>query len=341
MKLISIESFGAHPDRADNYLEIQAALNAVCAEGGVLMVGPGRYRCSRLLMADFLDHPVSVSGMGPSVSRIVGGGLWLSVRQPGLQQLNAIEVLGISFTAGSTGDTGLSIVVGRTGDINDHYRPSVNISNVWVESGEACYWANGIYLHNTWNVTMDNCYISGGSKGGNWGAMEGNGIELSGCCVNCHFSNVRCNFWATGFRYNAGSGRNAEGFFFANCSMVAVQRGVWITGNPADTVAPRMSTLTWTGGLIECRVGGVTTGSAAFHLVHVWTVLISAMQMITEALPTTHTTYAVFADNVTGLCMNACDFNAWHYGVFAVGTHERFKLDGNTATNCEQVYQLN
>jgi hypothetical protein len=285
-----------------------------------------------------LRSQVAIRGEGPNVSVLVAHN-GTDVLTLGFEQLGALQPWGLNladvgFRAVGRAGTAIIVSYGNPGATNDHYRRSAVLRNVMVSSDEHGSWSNGINITAAWNITMSDVFVSGDPEAGNWDAMSGNGIQLNRFCVNAHFSNVRCNFWANGFFYHAEDGGNTEGLFFSNCSIMGVKRGVWITGKGSGP-APRVSTLTWTGGLIECRVTGVTTGSAAFHLMHVWTALITGVQMIAEALPTTHKTYGIFADNCAGVVVTACDLNAWHYGLFTVGDCRAISSHGNTYTNCE------
>jgi len=325
---------GTHDDSA----AIQSALEAAVAANGCLYIPAGNFRVTRPLGLADLRSQVAIRGDGPNISVLVAHDgtdvLRLSFEQLGAMQPWGLSLMDIGFRAVGRAGTAITISYGNPEVTNDHYRPSTVLRNVVVASDHLGSWSNGINITAAWNITMSDVNVSGDSAGGNWNAMSGAGIQLNRMCVNAHFSNVRCNFWATGVYYNAAGGGNTEGLFFNNCSIIGVQRGVWITGNSAQP-APRVSTLTWTGGLIECRVGGVQGGSAAFHLMHVWTALITGAQMIAETLPTTHTTYAVFADNCAGLVLTGCDFNAWHFGLYTVGACRAINSHGNTYTNCE------
>jgi hypothetical protein len=336
-RLFNICDYGAMGDGAqDDTLAIQTALAAATEANACLYIPAGQFKITQPLVLAGLQTQVTIRGDGSNISVLLAhgtDGLRLGFEQLGAMQPWGLNLMDVGFRAIGRAGTAITVSYGNPQVTNDHYRPSTVLRNIVVASDDLGSWSNGINITSAWNITISDVHVSGDSAGGNWNAMSGNGIQLNRMCVNAHLINVRCNFWATGFYYHANGGGNTEGLFFSNCSLIAVQRGVWITGNAAIP-APRVSTMTWTGGLIECRVGGVQGGSAAFHLVNVWTALITGVQMIAEILPSTHTTYAVFADNCAGLVLTGCDFNAWHHGLFTVGVCRAISSHGNTYTNC-------
>jgi len=166
----------------------------------------------------------------------------------------------------------------------------------------------------------------------------GNGIALHRSCVNSHFVNCHCNFWANGFYYDTGTGsgdHNTEGLFFANCSFIAVIKGVFITGNPnyviGSTPVPRVTALTWTGGIIELR-STTSGGSAAFHLVRVNEIMITAMMMVTDTTTLTH--YAIFADTCNTMSVVGCNVYSFTYGFLTTGTCKAIVASSSTFVNC-------
>jgi hypothetical protein len=344
-RYFNVADYGADGDGVqESFPAFRTAFFMAAAVGGVVFIPAGDYRCSETIRFANIRKNIAVRGDGSNVSVIIGNGrdlFDLKFDQDGVMQTWGLTMENVRLEARGKGGRALSVSYGNPSITQDHYQPSVTIRNVVVASGPASWWDNGIRIEAAWNITMENVFVSGDSAGGNWNAMHGRGLELERMCVNGHFTNVRCNFWSTGVYYNACDGGNAEGFFFSNCSMVGVKRGVWITGNGAIDGAARMSTFVWMGGMIECRVKDVEGGSAAFHLVRVWTALISGVQMLAEALPTTHTTYGVFLDSCHGVVIKTCDINAWHFGVYTVGHCRAILVEGNTRTNCANLVQFN
>ena len=329
--------FGGHGDGvSDDWAALQVTLEAVKAVGGCFYLPPGVWLHSKPLSALGGARGVSMRGDGDNVSVLLNtglaAGLVFSFEQRGPGQPHGLRMLDIGMRAAGRCGTALTISYGNPPSTSEHYQASTVIRGVSIVSGPEGSWANGIDVEAAWNVMMTDVCVSGDAAEGNWGYMSGSGIHFRRYCVNAKLTNVKCNYWAVGFFYTSEGGGNTEGLFFSNCDMVAVQRGLWIIGNP-DAQAPRMSTLTWTGGMIECRVGGVTGGSAAFHLQCVWTALIVGCQFITEVIPADHITYAVFLDNACGVVVTGCDFNAWHYGVYTVGFCKAVNVHGNTMTN--------
>lgn len=337
--VFDIERFGAVGDGAmDCWSAIQKAFYAAIESDGCVLIPPGRFICRFALEFTNLKSRLSVKGYGANVSRLIftdgASGLNLGFDQQGVMQPFGLTISDVGFTARGRCGTAIAISYGNPPVTSDHYQPSVAIRGVNVTSGSDGSWSEGIVLEAAWNVAMTDVFISGDSAGGVWNNMTGHGIRFERMCVNAHLENVRCNFWAVGLFYNAGDGPNTEGLFCSNCSMVGVKRGVWITGNP-DQPAPRMSTLTWVGGLIECRVGGVEDGSAAFHLVNVWTALITGCQMLTETLDVGGITYCFFLDNCAGVVVTACDVSAWKIGLVTTGRCSAINSNSNTYTNTE------
>lgn len=215
----------------------------------------------------------------------------------------------------------------------DPFEPSVVIRNVEVVSDDTNYWANGVDITSAWNVCMTDCFISGGRHGDVWNSLSGNGIALHRSCVNSHFLNCHCNYWSNGFYYDTGTGTNdpnTQGIFFSNCSMVAVKKGCFITGNPNYSYG--IAALTWMGGLIEIRSKNVTSGSAAFHLVRVDQVMISGMMMTNEDLTTT--SYGVFADTCNSSSIIGCSIYSFTFGPVTVGTCKAIVIGGCNFVNC-------
>lgn len=322
---------------ADDWAAIQDALQKASTANGCLYIPAGRYHCSHPLSLLGLRRNIAIRGDGQNVSILVATGgenlLSLSFDQLGANQPWGLNLVDVSFRAVGRAGTAITVSYGNPAVTNDHFQPSVVMRGVTVASDHLGSWSNGIRVEAAWNVSMTDVYVSGHSFGGRWNELSGRGIQLDRMCVNSHFANVHCNFWAVGFCAHASAGINTEGLFFSNCSMVAVKRGVWIAGDAGNRIAPRISTLTWTGGLIECRVGGVLDGSAAFHLQNVWTALIQGVQCITETLTCPTTTYGIIAQDCNGLVVTGCDLNAWNRGVFTTGKCAGITVVGNTFTN--------
>lgn len=332
--MITPFTFGAAGDGVvDDTLAVQTALNA--ALGGRLHIPAGLFRITSPITTT-CGKSISITGDGAGVAALLfdqTSGLTLNFTQSLLcQQPNGLTFRDVALQA--IGDCGNALVVtyGAPTVTNDHYRPSVTLRDLRVESSSTGRWANGIDIADAWNVTLDNVFVSGDSAFGVWNNMDGVGINLRRMCVNAHFTNVRCNFWAVGFKAHAET-LNTEGIFCSNCSMVAVKRGVWIKGNPA-LPAPRISTFTWVGGMIEARVGGVIGGSAAFHLQHLWSGLITGCQMLAETITdNVEFTYGVVPQDCAGIVVTNCDINALTHGVLTTGDCKSINVAHNTFTN--------
>jgi hypothetical protein len=231
------------------------------------------------------------------------------------------------------------VTYGSPSFTNDHSEPSVVIRNVSICSDDANRWSNGIDLTSAWNIRLTDCFISGGSFGGAWSNLTGHGIALHRSCVNSHIVNCHCNFWATAFHYDTGTGpndHNTEGLFFSNCSFVAVLKGVHITGNPnyliGDVPVPRVSGFVWQGGLVELRSIGTPGGSAAFHLVRVNESMISGAMMINDTIDLT--SYAIFADSCSTLSVVGCNVYSYTYGFLTTGVCRAVVTSSSTFVNC-------
>lgn len=337
--VFNVREFGAKGDGiTDDGHAIRAAIFAAIGCSGGVLFPPGRYLIKSELAFPPSTSRIAIFGDGQNVSTILAhncAGINLSFAQQGYAQPYGATIHNLGFAAIGNCGTAIRISYGAPDITNDHAEPSAVISDVQIVSGIEGSWSGGVELEGAWNPILHNVFASGDSCGGNWNAMRGAGINLRGMCVNAHLSNVRTNFWAVGVQAHSANSRNTEGIFCSNCSMVAVKRGVWIMGDGLVPNAPRISTLTWNGGLIECRVGGVSGGSAGFHLDHVWTVLINGVQLITDTVSAPETTYGVFMDTCNGIVVNGCDINAWNKGVFANGVCRGISTHGNTFTNCQ------
>lgn len=328
------------PTDTDQWPALQAILtDIVGAGGGCLRLPAGRYFLSRpLTVGNDCRVNVSIVGAGRNVTTLLpsnaSGAISFRFAQQGQNQPWGLNLSDLQIHVFGHTETAIDVSYGNPLATSDHFAPSTTIRDVTIQTRETGILQRGIRIEAAWNVSMTNVSVSGNPMGGNWGAIQGSGIQYERMCVNARHVNVECNFWATGFYYNAAEGGNTEGLFFSNCIMVGVQRGCWVIGNPNQNNAPRVSTFVWQGGMIECRVAGVGGGSAAFHLVHVWTGLIVGCQMLAETIPITHTTYGLFIDTCAGIIVSACDINAWHIGTFTTGPCSALNINGNTYTNC-------
>lgn len=334
----NVLNFGAVGDGyRDDAPAINAALTAAIACNGAVYFPPGYYLCDSPISSCKINARISLFGDGANVSTILARncvGIDLAFEQSGAQQPYGVTIRNLGIRALGVPAIGIGISYGVPPVTSDHNQPSVTISNVQVVSDGEGSFEHGIVIEGAWNPTLDNVFISGDSKNGVWNGLIGAGVTLRGMCVNAHLSNVRCNFFAEGLRVHSSDGRNTEGIFCSNCSFVAVKRGVWLKGDPTAP-APRISTLTWTGGLIELRVKGVKGGSAAFHLEHVWTALITGCQMITDTITeNVENTYGVTLNECHGVVVTCCDINAFIFGLATVGQCVAISTHGNTFTNC-------
>jgi hypothetical protein len=251
--VFDVTKFGAVGDGSTNdYAAISSALTAALASDGTLYFPQGRYRINTALSFSNATHNITLKGDGPNVSVIVVGatgvnGVNFNFDQVGGGQPYGLVIEDLGFAC-TVAPAGTAIVVsanpGSGGVSNEHQLPTVTIRNTHVRSdyansGGQYTWSNGVDITDCWNVCMTDCYLSGSAAGNVWTNLTGKGIALHRSCVNSHFLNCHCNFWATGFFYDTGSGDddpNTEGLFFSNCSFVAVRRGVSITGNANATI---------------------------------------------------------------------------------------------------------
>lgn len=336
--IFNVRKFGATGDGyANDGPAIRAAFQQAIDYHGEVFFPPGSYLITEDICFLNLKSRISINGCGQNTTMIYAqacGGIQLGFQQNGLQQPWGVSIRNIGLHALGQCKEAIHVSYGAPPQTSDHNQPSVSISNVQVVSDGEGSWCNGIQIVGAWNPCLENVFISGNSYGGDWSKLSGAGVSLIGSCVNAHLVNVRCNFWADGI-WAEGVSQNTEGIFCSNCSMVAVKRGVRIKGVVLAGGTARMSTLTWTGGMIECRVGGITDGSAAFHLERVWTALVTGCQMLTETLDTgEHNTYAVSAVDCHGVVVTGCDINAWRFGLATSGDCRAISTHGNTFTNC-------
>jgi hypothetical protein len=326
---------------ADDFQALYQAFNAAITFRGHVRIPAGRYRTTQSLEFANLVTPLSVTGAGPNVATLISGSgqpiLILSFKQDGIHQPYGLNLEGVGFLPDGPCASPLIVSYGNPTATSDHYRCSTVIRNCWFASDDTNYFTNGPKFEAAWNVSISDCVFSG--RGNlpeqNWNLLSGNGVSFTRMCVNTSFINCRFNFWATGVDVRG----NTEGLFFSNCSMVAVKRGHWVVGDPADG-AGRMSTFTWTGGMIELRVKGTDTGSAGFHLVNVWSALITGCQVITDAITPAHGfSYGAFLDHCRGIVVTGCDLNAVDKGVFARNC-VAVNVHGNTSTNTAVMTEL-
>lgn len=336
----NIRDFGAVGDgMTDDSIAIQAAFSAAQMHQATVYVPTGRYRC--LIPPRHCYAPLAIVGDSSGTSQLIfpnGAGLDFTCYQVGMHQPNGITMRDIALHAFGDCTKALRISYGQPEVSNEHGTPSVVLRDVRIVSDDTSAWADGIEIEGAWNPRLENVFVSGSAMGRNWNAMRGSGINLKGMCVNAHLSNVTTNFWAEGLKVHADSGPNTEGIFASNCHMVGVKRGVWIKGNPAyqigDQPVPRIHTFNWVGGMIENRVGGVTGGSAAFHLEHVWATTIVGCQMITETLECPEETYGVIAQHCRGLHLQGSPgVNGYKQGITTTDECRAITVIGNSFTN--------
>ena len=345
---VSKAPYNATGDGSTNdYAAVQAAINDAEAASGCVYFPAGVYLIQTTLSFQGPGSPgqrsISFKGDGPNVSIIKAGngagGLELVFAQSGYLQSWGVIIMDLGFRTSGVAGTAIRVRYGFPSVTNDHFEPSVLIRNIEIRSDDANRWSNGVDITSAWNVRMSDCFISGGSFGGNWSSLTGKGIALHRSCVNSHFVNCQCNFWATGFHYDTGGGvndHNTEGLFFSNCSFVAVLKGVHITANPnymiGGTSVPRVSGVNWTGGIIELRSNGTLGGSAAFHLVRVNEVMISNVMMINDSIELT--TYAVFADTCNTMSIVGCNVYSFTYGFLTASRCKAVVTSSSTFVNC-------
>lgn len=326
--------------------ELELALARIAAGGGQLYIPPGDWLVTRRPVFGGLRHSLALRGAGAGLSRLVFAdcdGPAFHFEQSDIQQPAGLDLCDLTLAARGAAGTALAVSYGAPEVTNDHYRPSVTLDRCRIVSSDSGWWSAGLDLADAWNISLSNLHLSGGAQGGNWSALTGAALRLRRMCINTHLSNVRAAFWHTGLQCHVdpqlvGPTHHPEGIFAANCSFVAVQKGVSLRGVPAGT--GRLSTLTWQGGLIETRVRGVPASCVAFDLTRVHTALIAGVQCITEHIPAPGEppSAALLLADCHGVTVGGCDLNAWNYGVVTDGAARAVSVQGNTFTSCaEQV----
>lgn len=345
----NVRKYGAVGDGyADDTNAIKDATYAALETNGCLYFPAGLYLITKPIGFKDGQSRIAIVGDGANVSLIYAqncAAFDMEFAQNGAQQPWGATMRDLGIHALGVCAFPVRISYGVPIVTNDHNQPSCSLTNLQIVSDAEGYFQDGVILEGAWNPTLENVFISGNSFGGEWNKLMGAGVNLRGMCVNAHLSNVHCNFWADGLLARSTDARNTEGIFASNCSMVAVKRGVHLIGLP-DLPAPRISTLTWTGGLIELRVGGVgllpdgtvdpAEVSAAFYLEHVWTALINGCQIISEMLPfAPKYSYGVVPKNSAGVVVSACDVNGFSFGVHTAEACKAVAVTGCTFTNVE------
>jgi hypothetical protein len=336
MTVFNIKAYGAVGDgQTDDSAAVQGAFAAAAHANGAAYIPAGDYICPRPIILEDIASRFSVFGDGPNVSRLcpTGEGIRLGFLQDGAQQPHGVVMRGFGLKARGRAGRALTVSYGQPEVTNDHYRPAVSLTDMQIESGNEGSFANGILIEGAWGPRLRNVFISGSAADAQWNKLSGVGLELRGYCVNAKLDNVDCNFWKTGLQAHASEDTNTEGIFASNCTMVGVQRGVWIKGH--ESGAGRISTFNWTGGMIEGRFKGVveSNGKAAFHLERVWTALITGCQMISDTIETDGLSYGVVPQDCHGVVVTGCDINAFARGVLTTGDCRGISVHGNTFTN--------
>ena len=349
--VFNVKDFGAlGNDSAADYTAINAALTAAKAVNGCVYFPSGIYRIATALSFTSFTGNVSLRGDGPNVSIIkvssAINALDFSFSQSGILQPYGCNIQDLGFVAAS-GASGTAIkltFVQPSSTTSDHTFPGPMIRNVNILSGDTIvsglgtnYWSSGIDITTGWNVQIIGCNITGRIiSPGYYSNFTGEAISFHGSCVNCKITNVQTGWWATSFLYGntVAASQTAEGLCFSNCIFAICKKGLHIVaysnGDPT-IVNNRVSTVTWTGGLIELRVDG-NSGTAAVHLVGVWSFLCTSMQVLTETVAVG--SYGFFLNNCKGCSITGCDINAFATaGVFTTGDTAGIVSSGNMFTN--------
>lgn len=328
---------------------VNNALAAAIDNEGVFYVPPGRFRVNGFRQDASVVSlgQLSIRGEGSNVSRILmngANGLNLTFDQLGIHQPFGLNMSDIGFYPIGPCGTAFSMSYGDPEATSEHFGPSLVMRNVVFASNEhdLGYWSNGVDLTSVWNPTLTDVFISGTAARGVWGDMCGVGLKLNRMDVNAVLNNVKTNFWKTGIQAH-GTNHNTEGIFATNCTMVGVHRGVWIAGNPeANPKAPRISTLTWVGGMIENRFSkGVKGGLAAFHFERVWNASIIGCAMLPDTINCLEPSYGVIAQDCNDVAVNGCGINAYHHGVLTTGECSAIVATGNMFTNTPSPVTFN
>lgn len=324
---------------------LRVALHACAATGDCLYVPPGDYLVDAAVTIMARQGRLVLCGDGANVARLIVNqtdGLAFNFEQNGVRQRPGMVMRDIGISARGRCGTALQVSYGSPPITQDHDRPSLTFRDVVLESGDDGTFENGLDIESAWNPTLSNVFISGRPRHGEWQNLSGSGVRLRGMCVNAHLENVRCNFFDVGLRIYADGGPNTEGTFCSNCSMVGVRTGVDLRGNanrlldgPGSPAVPRISTLTWQGGLIECRVAGGPGQRQAIRLERIWTALIQNTQLLAEALPAEADgpTFAVLVLDSHGVVVGNVDMNAWNYGLHTAGECRAISHHHCTFTN--------
>jgi hypothetical protein len=344
---LSPTDFGAKCDGVtDDSDALHGAVMTALACNGAVLLPPGRLLITKPISFPEVAANLSIMGCGSNVSVIVARetqAFDFTFAQRGAQQPWGCQLSGFAIEAEGECPLAVSLSYGWPSVSNDHNQAPNLIRHVQVVSGIGGYWKEGLKIVGAWNMMLENVWLSGNSCDGDWSKLSGTGINLRGSCVNCHMSNCRANFWADGILVTTRpDGPNTEGLFVNNCSMVGVKRGITVVGNK-NAPAPRMSTLTVVGGLIECRVGGVSVEeiSAGIYLTDVWTCLVTGVQILTECLPPEgKVTYGILGIDSAGVVATACDINAVLHGFHIGGESRACACHGNTFTNVKEQVVL-
>lgn len=321
---MNVRQFGALGDGVTDDLDpIQRAVTAVRDAGiGAVYFPAGTYLISaQVVLANTPPCNISLLGDGPNVSVIQqttagANGFNFLFDNDGAQQPYRVTIENIGMTCSANAGTAIIVSYGNPAVTSNHLNQSVLINNISIRSDNlAGNWTNGIDITSAWNTQISNVFISGDSHGAIYTNLAGDGIRMRRYCTNTHITNCQVAWFLNAFHWTAeGVGvndGNTEGLHFANCNFTGCRRGVQIEGNPNATT-PRVSGVTWTGGLMDLRAC-----VSAFEFYHVEDFLITNTFLVQANASGVN--YGCYLSDCGQGSISNVDFFAMTTGVFTTG----------------------
>lgn len=323
--VFNVRNYGAVGDGStDDYAAVNAALVACCAflggKGGTLYFPSGVYYISSALTLVNRTGNITLLGDGPKTSVIKSAAgvkcIDFQFAQSGIEQPYAPTIASLGFRcAGAGPDAGaitISYNVAVGGTSNYHLASGPTITNCEVRSVDnTSYWLRGIEITSAWNTRIADTYVSGRPVT-DWNNLAGVGLFFHRSCVNSAVTNCQFNFFARGLKFDATE-VPSQGLLVTDCYFVAIKSAGYfdcVSGLPY-----KLSSIVWTGGIVDIRVAGTTPSSPvpAFYAINTDDITISDVEFVTDTVAVA--SCGVYLDT----CSSVTVSNSLFYGFTGAG----------------------
>lgn len=294
--VFNVRNYGATGNGSTNdYAAIATALSACIAfnsgKGGTLYFPSGTYYIGSTLTLTGCTANITVLGDGPKTSIIKSAAATSCINfqfaQSGYNQPYAATIANLGFQCAGVGPTNdaaviISYVV-PSGITTEHRSAGPTITNCEVRSvDDSSYWVRGIDITSAWNTRVVDTYVSGRPVN-DWNNLAGVGLFFHKSCVNSSVLNCQFNFFIRGIKFDAVE-VPSQGLLVTDCYFVAVKSGGYF--DCAAGLAYNLSSIIWSGGIIDIRVAGTSpaTPVPALYAINTDDITISDVQFVTDTV---------------------------------------------------------